>query len=355
MRTLIKRNFERSKHGGADMIIVFKKDATDAEKRHVYEKIEELGLRHQSIIGEELTVVGVIGQEDAIRTLPLEAMPGVDYAVPILKPFKLASVELKKKKTIVDVDGVKVGGNEVVLMAGPCSVEGHDMLMEIAEDVKRSGAKILRGGAFKPRTSPYSFQGYGREALEYLAEARRATGLKIVTEVMEPNDVELIEEYTDILQVGARNMANYRLLSRVGESSKPVLLKRGFAATVKELLMCAEYILSNGNMNVMLCERGIRSFENGTRNTLDLSAIPAIRHQSHLPVIVDPSHGTGKSEYVAAMSKAAIAAGADGLIVEVHNCPEKALSDGEQSLTPEQFDDLVKEVRPVAHAVGRKM
>ncbi len=336
------------------MIIVFKKDATEAEKQHVYEKIEELGLRHQSIIGEELTVVGVIGKEDAIRTLPFEAMPGVDYAMPILKPFKLASVELKKR-TVVDVDGVKVGGDEVVLMAGPCSVEGHDMLMEIAEDVKESGAKILRGGAFKPRTSPYSFQGYGKEALEYLAQAREATGLKIVTEVMGPNDVELIEEYTDILQVGARNMTNYQLLSRVGKSSKPVLLKRGFAATVKELLMCAEYILSNGNMNVILCERGIRTFENGTRNTLDLSSIPAIRHQSHLPVIVDPSHGTGKSEYVAAMSKAAIAAGADGLIVEVHNCPEKALSDGEQSLTPEQFNTLVKELRPVAHAVGRKM
>ncbi len=336
------------------MIIVFKKDATDAEKHHVYEKIEELGLRHQSIIGEELTVVGVIGREDVIRTLPLEAMPGVDYAMPILKPFKLASVELKKR-TVIDVDGVKIGGDEVVIMAGPCSVEGRDMLMEIAESVNRSGAKVLRGGAFKPRTSPYSFQGYGKEALEYLAEARRRTGLKIVTEVMEPNDVELIEEYADIIQVGARNMQNYRLLNRVGKSSKPVLLKRGFAATVKELLMCAEYILSNGNMNVILCERGIRTFENGTRNTLDLCAVPAIKHLSHLPVIVDPSHGTGKREYVAAMSKAAVAAGADGLIIEVHNCPEKALSDGEQSLEPDQFDVLVRELRPIANAVGRRI
>ena len=336
------------------MIIVFKKDATEAEKNHLYDKITELGLRYQSIIGEELTVVGVIGSEDKIRMLPLEAMPGVDYAMPILKPFKLASLELKEK-TIVDVDGVRIGGDEVVVMAGPCSVEGHDMLLEIAEGVRSSGAKVLRGGAFKPRTSPYSFQGYGEEALEYLAEAREKTGLKVVTEVMEPNDVELVEKYADILQIGARNMQNYRLLSRVGESERPVLLKRGFAATVSELLMCAEYILSNGNMNVILCERGIRTFETGTRNTLDLSAIPAIKHQSHLPVIVDPSHGTGKSEYIGSMSKAAIAAGADGLIIEVHNCPEKALSDGEQSLEPDQFVELMDELRPVARAVGRKL
>lgn len=336
------------------MIIVFKKEATDTEKQHVYDKIAELGLRYQAIIGEELTVVGVIGREDIIRTLPLEVMPGVDYAMPILKPFKLASRELKER-TVVDVGGVKIGGEEIAVMAGPCSVEGHDMLIEIAEGVKKSGAKILRGGAFKPRTSPYSFQGYGKEALEYLAEARKQTGLKVVTEVMEPNDVELIEQYTDIIQVGARNMANYSLLNRVGKTKKPVLLKRGYAATVSELLMCAEYILSNGNMNVMLCERGIRTFENGTRNTLDLSAVPAIKHQSHLPVIVDPSHGTGKREYIASMSKAAIAAGADGLIIEVHNCPEKALSDGEQSLEPHEFDDLMKELRPVAHAVGRRL
>lgn len=336
------------------MIIVFKKEATEAEKQHVYDKIAELGLRHQSIIGEELTVVGVIGSEDMIRTLPLEAMPGVDYAMPILKPFKLASVEIKKK-SVIDIGGVMVGGDEIVVMAGPCSVENHDMLMEIAEDVKESGAKILRGGAFKPRTSPYSFQGHGEEALKYLAEAREKTGLKIVTEVMEINDVELVEQYTDILQIGTRNMQNYRLLSRVGQSNKPVLLKRGYAATVKEFLMCAEYILSEGNMNVMLCERGIRTFENGTRNTLDLSAIPAIKHQSHLPVIVDPSHGTGKSEYVADMSKAAIAAGADGLIIEVHNNPEIAMSDGEQSLEPGQFDELMRQLRPVARAVGRKL
>ena len=336
------------------MIIVFKKEATDAEKQHVYDKIAELGLRYQAIIGEELTVVGVIGREDVIRTLPLEVMPGVDYAMPILKPFKLASRELKER-TVIDVGGVKIGGEEIVVMAGPCSVEGHDMLIEIAEGVKKSGAKILRGGAFKPRTSPYSFQGYGKEALEYLAEARKQTGLKIVTEVMEPNDVELIEQYTDIIQIGARNMANYSLLNRVGKTKKPVLLKRGYAATVSELLMCAEYILSNGNMNVMLCERGIRTFENGTRNTLDLSAVPAIKHQSHLPVIVDPSHGTGKREYIASMSKAAIAAGADGLIIEVHNCPEKALSDGEQSLEPPEFDALMLELKPIAHAVGRRI
>lgn len=336
------------------MIIVFKKEATDAEKQHVYDKIAELGLRYQAIIGEELTVVGVIGREDAIRTLPFEVMPGVDYAMPILKPFKLASREIKER-TVIDVGGVKIGGEDIVLMAGPCSVEGHDMLIEIAESVKKSGARILRGGAFKPRTSPYSFQGYGREALDYLSEARKQTGLKIVTEVMEPNDVELIEQYADIIQIGARNMANYSLLNRVGKTKKPVLLKRGYAATVSELLMCAEYILSNGNMNVMLCERGIRTFENGTRNTLDLSAVPAIKHQSHLPVIVDPSHGTGKREYIASMSKAAIAAGADGLIIEVHNFPEKALSDGEQSLEPHEFDALVKELRPVAHAVGRHL
>ena len=337
------------------MIIVLKPDVTEEEKEHIYERIRSLGLRYQAIKGVERTVIGVIGQEDVIRTLPLEAMPGVERSFPILKPFKLASRDFKSEDTVIELDDVKIGGRKVVVAAGPCSVEGEEMILDIAWKVKDAGAVILRGGAFKPRTSPYSFQGYGEVGLKYLAEAREKTGLYVVTEVVDTKDIPLVEKYADILQVGTRNMSNFSLLKEIGGLQKPVLLKRGRAATVRELLMAAEHILSNGNMKVILCERGIRTFENGTRNTLDLSAVPAIKESTHLPVFVDPSHGTGKREYIAAMSKAAVAAGADGLLIEVHNCPEKALSDGEQSLLPEDFRKLMQSLKSVAEAVGREM
>jgi len=282
-------------------------------------------------------------------------MDGVERTVPILRPFKLASRDFHPQDTVVKLNGVSIGGQQVIIMAGPCSVESRDQLLETAHAVKEAGAQILRGGAFKPRTSPYSFQGLGEEGLRLLAAAREETGLLVVTEVMDPQLVPLVTTYADILQIGARNMQNYTLLHAVGEAQRPVLLKRGMMSTVEEMLMAAEYILSHGNNRVILCERGIRTFETYTRNTLDINAIPLLKQLSHLPVVADPSHGTGKWELVEPISRAAVAAGADGLIIEVHQHPEEALSDGAQSLKPTRFAALVESLRPVAEAVGRTL
>jgi len=337
------------------MIVVMKLNASQEEKERVYQEVRRVGLRYQAIEGVERTVIGVIGTLPDTRKLSLDVLPGVEKVIPILKPYKLASRELKKDNTIITVNGVQIGGNRVVVAAGPCSVEDEKSLVAVARSVKESGAAFLRGGAFKPRTSPYSFQGHGESALKYLAHAREVTGLPVVTEVMDTKDIPLVAEYADVLQVGARNMSNFSLLKELGKQAKPILLKRGRASTVTELLMSAEYILSGGNMNVILCERGIRTFENGTRNTLDLSAVPSLKEATHLPVFVDPSHGTGKRDYVEAMSRAAIASGADGLLVEVHHNPEKALSDGEQSLRPQDFARLMQSVHRIAEAMGKSV
>jgi len=337
------------------MIVVMKRGASPEEKERVYQELRLAGLRYQAIEGVERTVIGVIGTQTETRKVQLDVLPGVEKVIPILRPYKLASRELKKDDTIIVVNGVRIGGNQVVVAAGPCSVEDQESLIAVAGFVKESGAALLRGGAFKPRTSPYAFQGHGEPALKYLARAREVTGLPVVTEVMDTKDIPLVSKYADILQVGARNMSNFSLLKELGKQPKPILLKRGTASTVTELLMSAEYVLSGGNMNVILCERGIRTFENGTRNTLDLSAVPALKEATHLPVFVDPSHGTGRRQYVEAMSKAAIAAGADGLLVEVHSNPEKALSDGEQSLDPNDFAGLMDGVRRIAEATGKSL
>jgi 3-deoxy-7-phosphoheptulonate synthase len=335
------------------MIIVLRPDATKKQIDHLIEKVKKLGLKPMVSKGVERTIIGVIGEEDVLRVQPLEAFPGVEKVMPILKPYKLVSREFKPENSIVDVEGVKIGGKKIVVMAGPCSVENFEMLLDIGKKVKKAGASILRGGAFKPRSSPYSFQGLGEEGLKFLRDVKKETGLKIVTEVMDTRDVWMVEKYADILQVGARNMQNFNLLKEVGLSKKPVLLKRGMSATVKEFLMSAEYILAAGNFNCILCERGIRTFEDATRFTLDLNAVPLIKQLSHLPVIVDPSHGTGKWDLVDPMARAAIAAGADGLIIEVHPNPEEAYSDGEESLVPYRFDAMMEGLRLVAKAVNR--
>ena len=336
------------------MIIVLKKTATPQELEHICQKVRELGLTPNVSRGVERTVIGVIGDEEKLQVQPLEAFPGVEHVMAILKPYKLASRDYKAENTEFEMaHGVKVGGKKVVVMAGPCSVENYDMLINIAKTVKKAGATFLRGGAFKPRTSPYSFQGLGEEGLKYLRQVADETGLLVVTEVMDTRQVELVCQYADMLQIGARNMQNFDLLKECGSSKKPVLLKRGLSATVKELLMSAEYLLSRGNFKVILCERGIRTFETSTRNTLDLSAIPVIKKETHLPVLVDPSHGTGYRDFVAPMAMAGVAAGCDGLMVEVHQCPEEAKSDGEQSLLPAQFGEMMKKARAIAQAIGR--
>ena len=338
------------------MIIVLKTNATPEQVDHICEKVKELGLTPQVSRGVERTIIGVIGEEDTLRVKPLEVFPGVEQVVPILKPFKLASRDFKPEPTIFEMkNGVKVGGKKVIVMAGPCSVEGKDMLVRIGKTVKKSGAEFLRGGAFKPRTSPYSFQGLGEEGLKYLREVGDELGLLVVTEVMDPRNVELVSRYADMLQIGARNMQNFDLLKEVGISKKPTLLKRGLSGTIKELLLSAEYLLAKGNFKVMLCERGIRTFETATRNTIDINAIPVLKEETHLPVLLDPSHGTGKWSYVAPIAKAALACGADGLMLEVHDNPEEAKSDGEQSLLPERFLKLMDELRVVAKAVGREI
>ena len=337
------------------MIIVMKQTATPAQIQNVENRLIDLGFKTHPIIGEIKTVIGAIGDKRQLNINLISQMEGVETLVPIMKPYKLASRELKHAPTIIDIDGVKIGGSELVVMAGPCAIENEKDFVATAISVKNSGAKILRGGAFKPRSSPYAFQGLEEDGLKIMVAGREATGLKLVTEVVDTRDVELIDKYTDIFQIGARNMQNFRLLSEVGMSGKPVLLKRGLSATIEEWLMAAEYIIAEGNNNVILCERGVRTFETMTRNTLDLSAIPVIKEVSHLPIVVDPSHATGNFKYVPALAKGAIATGADGLIIEVHPNPPCALCDGPQSLRPEKFDSLMKELSLIAEAVGRQI
>jgi 3-deoxy-7-phosphoheptulonate synthase len=335
------------------MVIVMQHGASAKQIAAIVSRVESMGYRAHLVQGEERTIIGVIGDDRPIDRTQFETLDGVDKTIPILKPFKMASRDMHAQDTQVALDGVKIGGPRIVIMAGPCAVETREQIIETAIAVKEAGAQALRGGAFKPRSSPYSFQGLGEEGLELLAEARQVTSLPVVTEVMSPEQVPLVMRYADMLQIGARNMQNYALLQAVGKANHPVLLKRGMMSTIEELLMSAEYILSNGNSRVVLCERGIRTFEKYTRNTTDINAVPVIKQMSHLPVVVDPSHGTGKWEYVTAVARAGIAAGADGLIIEVHVHPEEAWSDGAQSLKPEKFAQVVSEVRRVAEAVGR--
>lgn len=339
-------------------IIVLSRNATEKDIKHILKKLESKGLKATISKGTERIVIGVIGdtskitedEENAVRV-----MKGVEEVMRILKPYKLASRDFKAQNTIIKVRGKVIGGKKISVIAGPCAVENRTMLMNVAEKVKAAGASFIRGGAYKPRTSPYSFQGLGEEGLQYLAEASKKTGLPVVTEIMDARDLETILKYADIVQIGTRNMQNFRLLLEVGMCNKPVLLKRGLSATIKEWLMAAEYIMSKGNQQVILCERGIRTFETATRNTLDLSAVPVLKQLTHLPVVVDPSHGVGRWDLVAPMAKAAVAVGADGLLIEVHTNPEEAVSDGEQSLKPDAFKKLMAELKPIAKAVGREI
>jgi 3-deoxy-7-phosphoheptulonate synthase len=339
------------------MIIVMKAGATKRERDDVIRKIKDFGYKPHVIHGTTRDVIGAVGDERGKVVLQsIEFMQGVESVVPILKPYKLASREVIKETSIIPIsETVAIGGKEVIVIAGPCAVESKEQILEVAAAVKNAGAKVLRGGAFKPRTSPYAFQGMKEEGLQLLAEARKRTGLPIITEVVNPETAELVAEYADILQIGTRNAQNFELLKKLGQLRKPVLLKRGMSMTVQELLMSAEYIMSEGNHSVILCERGIRTFETATRNTLDLSAIPVLKRNTHLPVVVDPSHSTGNYQYVAPMSYAAVAAGADGLIIEVHPDPEHALSDGPQSLTPKKFSALMEKLRLFAEVADRSL
>ena len=335
------------------MIIVLKPGATDKEIDHVVERIGELGLKPHLSRGEHRTIIGVIGDENKLQAEPLQAIPGVEQVLPVMKPFKLASREMRKADTVVMVGKVKVGGGAMAMIAGPCAIESSAVLDEIAGSVKKAGANILRGGAFKPRTSPYSFQGMGEEGLKILRDTGKKYDMPVVTEVMDPRQIPLVERYADMFQIGARNMQNFDLLKEIGQTRKPVLLKRGMSATIKDMLMSAEYVLSEGNPNVVLCERGVRSFEDSTRNMLDMSAVPNVKSQSHLPIIVDPSHATGRPDLIPSMACAAVAAGADGVHVEVHSCPEKALSDGPQALLPKQYATLVERMRKLADVMEK--
>ena len=337
------------------MIIVLKAGVRPKQRDRILSIIHDFGYKTHLSRGEQRTIIGVIGDEEKLRSLPLEALPGVEKVMPVLKPYKLASRDFRHADTVVSVNGAALGGNRVVVIAGPCAVESMDTLRATAAAVKRAGAEWLRGGAFKPRTSPYSFQGLGEDGLKMLREVGDAEDLPVVTEVMDTRDVALVERYTDVFQIGARNMQNFNLLSEVGRAKKPVILKRGMAATVTELLLSAEYILARGNRDVILCERGIKSFEDSVRNMADLSAIPNVQGSSHLPVIFDPSHSTGRRDLVLPMSRAAIAAGASGLLVDVHPHPEKAKCDGPQALLPDAFAKLMAEVRAVARAIGREI
>jgi 3-deoxy-7-phosphoheptulonate synthase len=338
------------------MMIVMKEGASKEQIDAVVKKVESVGASPHVSEGEVLTVIGAIGDRERIANLDLEGAPGVDRIVPIMKPYKLASKQFKHgEPTIVEVDGRRVGGNEFSLIAGPCTVESREQLLTTAEVVKECGASMLRGGAYKPRTSPYSFQGLGGEGLRLLAEAKEETGLPIVTELMDQRDLDAVLEVADVIQVGARNMQNYSLLAEIGRSGRPVLLKRGLAAQIEELLMAAEYVLKEGNDQVMLCERGIRTFETATRFTLDIMAIPVLKELSHLPVVVDPSHAAGKRDLVLPLSLAAAAAGADGIIVEVHNDPDAAICDGPQAVPTEAFAEYVGQVRAVAAIVGKEL
>jgi len=337
------------------MMIVMRNDATDEQIKLAVARVETLGLRAHLVRGTERTVIGVVGDGRKIEPAQLSVWVGVDHIVPISRPYKLASREFSPENTTFPLDGITMGGEGIVVIAGPCSVESRSQLLETALAVKEAGGHALRGGLFKPRTSPYAFQGLGAAGLELLCEAREVTGLPIVTEVISPDQVELVKRYADVLQIGARNMQNFALLHAAGESHHPILLKRGMCATIEELLMAAEYILSHGNRRVILVERGIRTFETATRNTTDINAVPVLKSLTHLPVILDPSHSTGHWEYVTAVARAGIAAGACGLIVEVHPHPEDALSDGAWSLKPERFAELVCQVGLIAQAVGRKL
>jgi 3-deoxy-7-phosphoheptulonate synthase len=341
------------------MIIVTKSNVTDAEIDHIRERIEAAGMRTHLSRGEQRTIIGCIGDESLLAEVPLRSLPGVESVTPVLKPYKLASREFAAERTVVRVGGregqASFGGTALTVIAGPCSVESREMLVDTARTVSKAGATMLRGGAYKPRTSPYAFQGLGVEALRLLVEVRTETGLPVVTEVMDTRQVDLVAEHADMLQVGARNMQNFALLAELGRVRRPVLLKRGLSATIKELLMAAEYIMANGNHDVVLCERGIRTYETATRNTLDVAAIPVLKRESHLPVIVDPSHAGGDAALVAPLAFAAIAAGADGLIVEVHPDPENALSDGDQSLAPPAFAQMMRSLGAFASAAGRRL
>jgi 3-deoxy-7-phosphoheptulonate synthase len=337
------------------MIIVTRSNITEAELDHIRERVESAGLKTHLSRGTERTIVGCIGDETLLESIPLRSLPGVESVMPVLRPYRRASIDFAASKTIVNAGGASFGGEAISVIAGPCSVESREMLRQTATAVKCAGASMLRGGAFKPRTSPYSFQGLGVEALKILAEVRSITGLPVVTEILDTRHVDVVAEHADMLQVGARNMQNFALLAELGRVQRPVLLKRGLSATITELLMAAEYIMAHGNSQVLLCERGIRTFETSTRNTLDISAVPVIKRESHLPVIVDPSHAGGDADLVLPLSLAAIAAGADGLIIEVHPDPESALSDGDQSLTIPSFENVMNQLAPIAKAVGRTL
>jgi 3-deoxy-7-phosphoheptulonate synthase len=337
------------------MMIIMQPGASKIQVLHVIAHIEENNLSAHVIEGVEQTIIGAVGESHAVPKEIFEVLPGVLSVTRISQPYKLGSRQFHSTNSVFALDGFSVGGDEIAIIAGPCSVESRTQLLEIAQAVHEAGANALRGGVFKPRTSPYVFQGLGEDGLEYLAEARELTGMPVVAEIMAVAQVDIMVKYVDVLQIGARNMQNYNLLRAVGDTRTPVLLKRGLSATIEELLMASEYILSGGNTRVILCERGIRTFETATRNTTDINAIPVLKSLTHLPVILDPSHSTGDSAYVSAISKAAIAAGADGLIVEVHNDPAHALSDGRQSLTPENFAKMIKQVKSVAEAVDRRL
>jgi 3-deoxy-7-phosphoheptulonate synthase len=337
------------------VLIVMRQDATPEEIQGVSRAIEARGFRAHPIPGAQRTAIGITGNRGAVDRPVFESMPGVLEVIPVTHGYKLVSREVKPEDTIVEVGGVRIGGKALVIAAGPCAVESRDQLLTVARCVKKAGAALLRGGAFKPRTSPYSFQGLGKEGLEILAAAREETGLPVVTEVLDPEGVDIVEEYADIIQVGARNMQNFSLLRRCGRASRPVLLKRGLAATLEEFLMSAEYILAEGNYQVILCERGVRTFSDFSRNTLDLAVVPAVKALSHLPILVDPSHGTGRRDKVAPMSRGAAAVGADGMLIEVHHDPDTALSDGPQSITPEMFESLMGELRQMAPILGRSL
>jgi len=335
------------------MLVVMKPNATEAQVDAVVERIRSLGFVPHAIPGAQRTAIGVTGNKGGLDPALFESLPGVREAIRVSQPFKLVSREVKEEDTVVDVGGVEIGGKRLVIMAGPCSVESKEQVLEVARAVKASGATMLRGGAYKPRTSPYEFQGLAEDGLKLLALAREETGLKVITEAMDVETLPMVADYADMVQIGARNMQNFSLLKQLGKLPRPVLLKRGPSATIREWLMAAEYVVAHGNGRVALCERGIRTFETATRNTLDLNAVPVLKSLTHLPVIVDPSHGIGLRAHVPAMARAAVAAGADGLIIEVHPCPEKALSDGQQSLTAEEFAGLMAQVRVIAGAIGR--
>jgi 3-deoxy-7-phosphoheptulonate synthase len=337
------------------MIIVLKPGHVEDDLHRIVRRLEDLGLRAHISKGEQRTIIGAIGDEHVLREVPLESMPGVESVLPILKPYKLVSREFKPEDTIIKVNGHEIGGKKIQVIAGPCAIESREVLEEIAEALLPCGVHFLRGGAFKPRTSPYAFQGWGEKGLKFLETVRERTGMLVVTELMDPRDTVLVCKYADIIQIGTRNMQNFRLLTEVGNTEKPVILKRGMSATIKEFLMSAEYILAQGNDKVILCERGIRTFETETRNTLDISAVPLLKQLTHLPVIVDPSHAVGRADLIPAVSRAAVAAGADGLLVEVHVRPEEAFSDGPQSLRPSVFAEVMEECRRVANAIGRTL